>query len=58
MRAVRAVGRLGQMLGLIIPAFAVILELGGTIRLGQMLVMLVTAVCCFTIGRLLEGYAT
>jgi hypothetical protein len=54
----RAVGRLGQMLGLIIPAFAVILELGGTIRLGQMLVMLVTAVCCFTIGRLLEGYAT
>jgi hypothetical protein len=51
-----AVGRLGQVLGLAIPAAAVVLELNRAISLGQMLVMLVAAVCCFSIGRILEAY--
>lgn len=53
----RAAGRLAQLLGLTLPAVAVVLELGHTISLGQMLMMLVAAVCCFGIGRILEGYA-
>lgn len=53
----RAVGRCGQFLGLALPALAVVLELGNAISLGQMLVMLVAAICCFWIGRILEGYA-
>ncbi len=51
----RAAGRFGQMAGLTIPALAVLLELQHAISLGQMLVMLVAAVCCFWIGRILEG---
>jgi len=53
----RAIGRFGQLLGLGIPVVAVILELNHIISLGRMLVMLVAAVCCFWIGRILEGYA-
>lgn len=53
----RALGRLCQFLGLTLPAAAIIAELNHTISLGQMLVMLVAAVCCFAIGRILEGYA-
>jgi hypothetical protein len=53
----RAVGRFAQLLGLTLPAVAVVLELGHTISLGQMLMLLVAAVCCFGIGRILEGYA-
>ena len=52
-----ALGRFGQLLGLGLPALAVVLELNRAITLGQMLVMLVAAVCCFGIGRILEGYA-
>jgi hypothetical protein len=53
----RAVGGFGQLLGLGIPVFAMILQLNGRIRPSQMLVMLVAAVCCFGIGRILEGLA-
>lgn len=52
-----AAGRFGQFLGLAIPALAVLLELNHAISLGQMLMMLVAAVCCFWIGRIVEGYA-
>ena len=54
----RSIGRAGQMLGLAVPAVAVVLELNGSISLGRMLVMLVAAVCCFWIGRILEGLGT
>jgi len=50
-------GRLGQFLGLSIPAVAILLELNHAITLGQMLVMLVAALCCFWIGRIVEAYA-
>lgn len=60
----RALGRLLQKIGLILPPIAIVLQLmpgnapGGTaISLGQMLVMLGAAVCCFLIGRILEGYS-
>jgi hypothetical protein len=53
----RAIGKAGQWLGLTVPALAVLLELNHRISLGQMLMMLVAAVCCFWIGRILEGYA-
>ncbi len=54
----RAVGRFGQMMGLTIPALAVVMELSGRITSGPMLGMLVFSVCCFGIGRILEGYAS
>jgi len=50
-------GRLGQFLGLSIPAVAILLELNHAITLGQMLVMLVAALCCFWIGRIVEAYS-
>jgi hypothetical protein len=53
----RVIGKAGQWLGLTVPAVAVLLELNHQISLGQMLMMLVAAVCCFWIGRILEGYA-
>ena len=54
----RPIARLMQMAGLTIPFLAIILELNRTITLGQMLVMLVASVCCFWIGRILEGFAS
>jgi hypothetical protein len=53
----KAVGRVGQLMGLTIPALAVVLELSGRISSGPMLGMLVFSVCCFGIGRILEGYS-
>jgi len=57
-RRMRAIGRFGQLLGLGLPVFAVVLQLGGRLLPSQMLVMLIAAVCCFWIGRILEGYAS
>lgn len=56
MPALRALGQAAQLLGLIVPALAVVLELQHVISLGQMLVMLVAAVCCFGIGRIVATY--
>ncbi len=53
----RPLARLLQLLGLVVPFLAIMLELAHQISLGQMLVMLVAAVCCFWIGRILEGLA-
>jgi hypothetical protein len=52
-----AIGRFGQIIGLGLPAAAVLLELNRTISLGQMLMLLVFSICTFWIGRILEGYA-
>ena len=54
--SMRLIGQTSQRLGLLLPAFAIILELNHTISLGQMLMMLVASVCLFGIGRILEGY--
>lgn len=53
----RSIGRFAQFVGLTLPALAVVMELGGRITSGPMLGMLVFSVCCFVIGRILEGYA-
>ncbi len=53
----KAIGRAGQVVGLTVPAVAVMMELTGRISSGPMLSMLVFSVCCFGIGRILEGYA-
>ncbi|MFM1902588.1 MAG: hypothetical protein RLZZ440_488 [Planctomycetota bacterium] len=52
----RVIGRIGQLVGLGLPALAVMLELGGRISPGPMLGMLVFSVCCFSIGWILERY--
>jgi hypothetical protein len=54
---VRTIGRFLQFLGLAMPPLSIFLQLIEAISLGQMLTMLVAAVCCFFIGRILEGYA-
>ena len=46
-----------QLLGLAVPPLAIVLQLAESITLGQMLTMLVAAVCVFAIGRIVEGYA-
>ncbi|NBV46079.1 MAG: hypothetical protein EBR86_10700 [Planctomycetia bacterium] len=53
----RAFGKIGQLLGLGLPVVAVILQLGNAISASRMLAMLLAAVSCFWIGRLVEGYA-
>jgi F0F1-type ATP synthase membrane subunit a len=52
-----SLGRLLQIVGLVLPPLSIILQLQGAITLGQMLTMLVAAVSAFWIGRIVEGYA-
>ncbi len=53
----RVVGRFGQLVGLALPALAVMLELGGRISSGPMLGILVFSISCFGIGWILERYS-
>jgi hypothetical protein len=53
----RSLGRTLQQLGLIVPPVSIVLQLTQAITLGQMLTLLVAAVCMFGIGRIVEGYA-
>jgi hypothetical protein len=53
----RAIGRTAQMIGLTLPALAVVLELNGAITARPMLGMLLFSVACFWLGRIIEGYA-
>jgi hypothetical protein len=53
----RPFARMLMFLGLSIPPLSIVMQLIEAITLGQMLTMLVAAVCCFAIGRILEGYA-
>ncbi len=53
----RAFGRTLQILGLIAPPLAIVLQLSDAITLGKMLAALVASVCLFLIGRIIEGYA-
>lgn len=54
----RIIGQLGQRLGLVVPAVAILLQLNDSIRPSQMLMLLVVSVCLFGIGRILEGYGS
>lgn len=53
----RTVCRLLQHAGLVALPLGMVLELSGSIRLGQMLLVMVAGACTFWIGRILEGYA-
>jgi hypothetical protein len=53
----RAIGKAGQMIGLTLPALAIVLELNGSITSRPMLVMLLFSVACFWLGRIIEGYS-
>jgi hypothetical protein len=53
----RGLGRGLQYLGLTLPPVAMAMQLAEAISLGQMLTMLLAAVCCFGIGRIVEGYS-
>ncbi len=53
----RAIGRAAQMIGLTLPALAVILELNNAITARPMLVILLFSVACFWLGRIVEGYS-
>lgn len=53
----RAIGRLLQLTGLVVPICAIVAQLAQSISLGEMLMFLVAAVCAFWIGRIVEGYS-
>ena len=53
----RGLGRGFQVLGLVLPPLAMVMQLAEAVSLGQMLTMLLAAVCCFGIGRIVEGYS-
>lgn len=55
--AMASLGRLLQIVGLVLPPLSIVLQLQGAITLGQMLIVLVGAVLAFWIGRIVEGYA-
>jgi hypothetical protein len=57
MSSMRGLGRGLQVLGLVLPPLAIIMQLAEAVSLGQMLTMLLAAVCCFGIGRIVEGYS-
>ena len=58
----RGIGRLMQLIGMIILPLAMLLELTGGLGraagLSQMVLMLVFGTAVFYCGRLLEGYAS
>jgi len=58
----RALGKSLQIAGLILLPLSMIMQLtnvlGRTIHLSEMVIMLVTGVTAFYLGRLLEGYAS
>jgi hypothetical protein len=57
-RIMREVGKLLQVVGLVLPPLSIVMNVMGYLqRPLQMLSLLVVAVCLFLIGRLLEGYA-
>ncbi|HTU24659.1 MAG TPA: hypothetical protein VMF30_04640 [Pirellulales bacterium] len=52
----RRLGHNMQILGLVVLPLGMLLELGHSIREGQMLAIMVGGVCLFGIGRIVEGY--
>jgi hypothetical protein len=55
--SVRAMGRLLQIVGLVLPPLAILMQIMDQVSVGKMLTMCVASLSMFYIGRLLEGYA-
>ncbi len=54
----RALGKMLQLCGLLLPPLTILAELSGYITSKQMLLFLVTATSAFWIGRIIEGWGT
>jgi hypothetical protein len=54
----RALGKIMQIAGLVIPPLSIVAQLNESISLGQMLFFLVAAASLFWIGRIVDGYAS
>ncbi len=52
----RGLGRLLQLVGLILLPLAMLMQLGGQISAGKMLQFAIAGVCCFGIGYILMTY--
>lgn len=50
-------GRMLQLVGLVIPPLAIVAQLSNSISLGQMLQFLFVSVCVFLMGYLLQRYS-
>lgn len=46
-----------QIVGLVLPILAILMQITDRISVGKMLIMAVAAISLFYIGRLIEGYA-
>ncbi len=53
----RWLGHKLQVVGLILPPLAILLQLSNAFDTRKMLAILVASVCLFFIGRILEGYS-
>jgi len=53
---VQAVGRLLQIVALVLPLLAILMQLSGGLDVKRMLVAAVAALALFYIGRIVEGY--
>jgi len=54
--SVQAVGRLLQIVALVLPLLAILMQLSGGLDVKRMLVAAVAALALFYIGRIVEGY--
>jgi len=50
------IGRLLQLVGLVVPPLAMLLQIMEQIRVGHMLLALVFGASAFFLGRLIEGH--
>lgn len=52
----RQLVRFLQITALVLLPLSMVLQISGTITVGQMLIAMVAGFCLFWIGRILEGY--
>jgi hypothetical protein len=55
-RTMRGLGRLLQMVGLILLPVAIVMQISDTIMVGKMLLLSAVGVCAFAIGWILSTY--
>ncbi len=53
----QAVGRLMQIVALVLPLLAILMQLSGGLDVKRMLVAAAAAISLFYIGRIVEGYS-
>ena len=53
----KAIGKLMQLVALIVLPVSILVQLSGGLSVGQMLILLVFAFALFWLGRIVEGYS-